>query len=441
MNIEKLEITNFRGFQGKQKTINFSSKINVFVGVNGAGKTSILDLLAIFLNQFSTKLSGTSNREIEYTLNQLDININEKEIISKIYIKPILNYIPNPFFEFDKEILFWEIIRDFEGSRSNYQQLNRYIKIYQDLLLKNSNYSIPIFKYFQSQRITNEKHKHFISKKRYLVEQFKAYDDAFDKNMEFDEFIQWFIEEENIENREKIAHKDFNYENPNLRIIRKALKIFFSEFKNDKYTNLRVEDRTIMSKMSEKSSLVIDKNANTYNLKQLSDGEKNLILIVSDIAHRLSIANPNTQDALNGEGIILIDEIDLHLHPVWQREVIPCLLKTFPNLQFITTTHSPQVLSNINPENIYIIEDFNFIELTPNTFGNDSNTILWDIFGVSERPEHTKAKLEKLYEIIEEDDKQDEAKNLLDELTLQLGDNNSEILRAKLHFDFQNKLD
>jgi len=438
MKIDKLEINNYKGFKGK-KDLFFSPNINVFVGINGAGKSSLLDLIAIFLNQFTKKLSGTTKREIEYSLSNLDINIFEKETKNRIYLSAPWIFKHLPLFDEQKVSLTWEIVKSFQEDRNNYQELNDFIKNYQNFIFNNINCSIPIFKYFQSQRNTNEKHKHFISPKRYLSEQLKAYDDAFDKNMEFDEFILWFIDEENIENREKIARKNFNFENPNLSVVRKAIKNFFSGFKSEKYENFRIEDRTISTKMSEKSSLVIDKNNKTYNLKQLSDGEKILILMVSDIAHRLSIANPNSNNALEGYGIVLVDEIDLHLHPSWQREVIPCLIKTFPNIQFITTTHSPQVLSNVQSDSIFIIEDFNFVDITPNTFGNDSNTILWDIFGVIDRPLHTKKKLEKLYEILEEEDMQNEAEQLLSELTNQLGENNPEILRAKLHFEFQKK--
>jgi len=439
MKIKEIEIENYRGFKNKKHLV-FKNDINVIVGINGAGKTSILDLIASFLNNFTVKFSGSSNREIEQNLTMLDINIDEQETRNKIFVNSEITHNLDFGILERNDIISWELKRDFKGGKSNFKQLNEYINAYQKLFKVNPEQNIPIFKYFQSQRNSTEKQKQSISRKRYIAEQFKAYDNAFDKTLEFDKFISWFIEEENKENRAKVSLSNLSYTNPKLNAVRSAIIQFLESFPSFEYKNLRVEERTFNLKTNEKSSLVLDKNNKTFNLKQLSDGEKVLILLVSDIAHRLALANPELKNCLLGTGIILIDEIDLHLHPAWQREVISCLLKTFPNLQFITTTHSPQVLSNINPENIFIIEDFNFVEITPNTFGNDSNTILWDIFGVSERPEHTKAKLEKLYEIIEEDDKQDEAKELLNELILQLGDNNSEILRAKLHFDFQNNL-
>jgi predicted ATP-binding protein involved in virulence len=86
----------------------------------------------------------------------------------------------------------------------------------------------------------------------------------------------------------------------------------------------------------------------------LSDGEKCLLAMVGDLARRLAIANPDYPDALQGEAIVLIDEIELHLHPSWQRNIIPALKRTFPKCQFIITTHSPQVLSYIQPKNIYL---------------------------------------------------------------------------------------
>ena len=102
---------------------------------------------------------------------------------------------------------------------------------------------------------------------------------------------------------------------------------------------------------------------------------------MTDLARRLAIANPWLgENALEGEGIILIDEIDLHLHPQWQRRVLPALTQTFPNCQFIVTTHSPQVLSEVPGESVFILENGKLLDYSPHTRGRDSNSILSEIF-------------------------------------------------------------
>ncbi|MDM8525382.1 AAA family ATPase [Desulfococcaceae bacterium HSG8] len=97
------------------------------------------------------------------------------------------------------------------------------------------------------------------------------------------------------------------------------------------------------------------KNNSEFSIEQLSDGEKCLIALIGDIARRLAIANPSLDDPLQGKAVILIDEIDLHLHPSWQRMILPGLLATFPKCQFVITTHSPQVLGETDARHIFLL--------------------------------------------------------------------------------------
>jgi predicted ATP-binding protein involved in virulence len=180
---------------------------------------------------------------------------------------------------------------------------------------------------------------------------------------------------------------------------------------------------------------VIEKAGQSLKLEQLSDGEKMLLLVVSDLARRLSIASPTLDDALQGLGIVLIDEIDLHLHPQWQREVIPALRRTFPNCQFIATTHSPQVLSNVEKEDILILEYYKIVESTPFTYGKDSNSILYELMNVEERPAKVKEELDELYRLIDAE-KVEEARMELKKLADILGEDDKEIIRANMYIDF-----
>lgn len=132
-------------------------------------------------------------------------------------------------------------------------------------------------------------------------------------------------------------------------------------------------------------------DGDAYDIRLLSDGYKTVIAMVMDIASRMVEANPDLGvEALESPGIVLIDEIELHLHPSWQQRIIPDLQRTFPNVQFICTTHSPQVLSTVKQESIRVITEEGSIltgeEVGVKTFGAQSYFILEDLMNVSPNP-------------------------------------------------------
>jgi predicted ATP-binding protein involved in virulence len=100
----------------------------------------------------------------------------------------------------------------------------------------------------------------------------------------------------------------------------------------------------------------------------------------------LVIANGLRNSSLEGDGVVLIDELDLHLHPEWQRGIVAALKKTFPNLQFICTTHSAQILSTITDYDIFIVENGAIFNPSSNPLGRDNDDILEEIMGTSKRP-------------------------------------------------------
>jgi len=117
--------------------------------------------------------------------------------------------------------------------------------------------------------------------------------------------------------------------------------------------------------------LRVKKGGEALYLDQLSDGERSLLAIVADLVRRLSLANPEIADPLQGAGVVLIDEIELHLHPTWQRNVIEKLRTTFPNIQFIATTHSPFVIQSLRAGEL--------INLDPEEFGEYADKSIEDI--------------------------------------------------------------
>jgi predicted ATP-binding protein involved in virulence len=178
--------------------------------------------------------------------------------------------------------------------------------------------------------------------------------------------------------------------------------------------------------------MTVTKDNEQLIINQLSDGQKCLMAMVGDLARRIAIANPGLSDPLQGTGVVLIDEIELHLHPGWQYEIIPALTRTFPNCQFIVTTHSPIVLSQVKPEGIFCLEkrDGKVIAYHPDSsYGRDTNRILEDLMGVPERPQMFKDKLKELFRFIDAGDLE-KAKELQHHLETEIGLDEPEFARA-----------
>ena len=433
MHIEKLHIQNFRGFE--EIIINFpKSNIAVFIGVNGSGKSSILDCIAIMLAQFVARLRNSKRLDVKLTKN--DINVSSKSTVNKI---TILTQTP-------KKISL-EIMREIAYNRNYIQneEVNNYVRNLQYELRLDPDLNLPVMVYYKTQRMVmknlfNFKRKDSKRGNEEIYSQLSAYKNAFYTGVNnFHDFFDWFKEQEDYEN--EIRLRDNNeYRNRRLRILRRAIETFLDNFFNSKFSNLRVVRAPIDSDfysriLSQYPSLIITKDDQDLKLEQLSDGEKMLLMLVTDLARRLAIANPKSQDALSGEGIVLIDEIELHLHPQWQRNVIHSLTKTFPNCQFIVTTHSPQVLSGVKKENVFILENYQLIENTPHTYGKDSNSILYELMNVKERPDEVQKQIDRCFQLIDNNEL-DAAKSVLNELSNLLGENDLAVVRANTHINF-----
>ena len=260
--------------------------------------------------------------------------------------------------------------------------------------------------------------------KREIETLFKNYNPNLRKNQrEWYKYAETFVKDigqivRNDANRQDIATKN---EGREIQIVTKTIENFI-----EGYSNLRL-------RRIPRPHMFVDKNGETFNLEQLSDGEKNLIALVGDIARRLSIANPNAEEPLKGDGIILIDEVDLHLHPSWQRLIIPKLTELFPNCQFFITTHSPQVLSHVKPENIFLLRNIDNIltyEHPQESYGMSIDRVVELIMDEDIRPKDVAKKIENIFEYIERN-KLDKAKKLLAELKIDLK-TDPEILRAEM---------
>jgi hypothetical protein len=193
--------------------------------------------------------------------------------------------------------------------------------------------------------------------------------------------------------------------------------------------------RNIRPDLEEKPRLLIEKGEITLDVRQLSDGERGILGLVLDIARRLSQANQSLDDPLReGEAIVLIDEIDLHLHPTWQRQIIQNLTTIFPRCQFIVTSHSPQVIGEVEHDRIQIIAGGQ-VYSPSHSFGVDASRVLEEIMGAAPRTEVVQDLLATLSRAIG-DAKYSVARRLLFDLASQVGENDPEVTRAETLLEF-----
>lgn len=194
------------------------------------------------------------------------------------------------------------------------------------------------------------------------------------------------------------------------------------------YSNLRPSAESA-------SRVEIDVNGTTLDVRQLSDGERSVLALVLDIAKRLAQANPHLHDPLtSARAVILIDEIDLHLHPQWQRKVVGNLEKTFPNCQFVATTHSPQVIGEVPHDKIQMIKDGR-VYSPARSFGIDSSRVLEEVMDTRSRNAGVENTISTIARLIA-DGKTDEAKAAIRTLSDEIGEDDPEITRAKTLLDF-----
>ena len=148
-----------------------------------------------------------------------------------------------------------------------------------------------------------------------------------------------------------------------------------------------------------------------------------------------AIPNPTLENPLLGEGVVLIDELELHMHPTWQRKILGVLKTTFPNLQFIVTTHSPIILSEADENyNLFFMQrDGNDIEVSPITQlnGYDANAVLEQFMGTSSINPETEKFIDSIYELIEQGE-YSSAEEKIKELSKITSDNHQDVIMARM---------
>lgn len=379
MILKHLRLSEYRGFS--ETMVEFDPRLTVFVGANGAGKSSILDALAILLDQYSARLLGT--RQSAKRLAATDSRNNAPETRIRLTVDDEGREVAWSLHKAGKKQ------RVLRPTSSELSTLNDLVKDVIERTPLDDNFlrdaTLPVF-YDQRRALAD------VPQRKRAAAKHSA-SDAFSESrtkggLDFRGFVYWFEERETEELRKQ--RRDRNYEDPQLATVRRA-----------------IAEATGLTELSYRPipprGLMVRKEDIELRVDQLSTGERAFLAVAGDLARRLAMLGGDAGDAHLKRAIVLIDEVELHLHPSWQRSILPWFLRAFPNCQFIVTTHSPQVVGAVEAEHIRALNfdpKGNAISRVSASKGRDSNYLLLSVFDAIERSSNSKKLLEKFEEAL-----------------------------------------
>lgn len=353
--------------------MDFHDKLTVIVARNGHGKTSFLDAITVALGTFVGafdlgKAKQFSPSDARY-LPLLDTSISEQQY--PVMVKANLAEPTIP------------VLRELTGKKGgttvkDASEITKYGKELMQKVREQQNVTLPVIAYYGSGRLWNA-HKNMERKAVITESRTMGYEDCLSSASNFKQIQQWLSKATYAVIQQKEMPEYSNHALPQQVVGIKAAvnQILASESWNNFHYSLSHEELAMFHPQQ-----------GILPVSVLSDGVRAMVSLTADLAWRCAKLNPHLKEQAYQEtqGIVLIDEVDIHLHPVWQQKVIPSLQKTFSKIQFIVTTHSPQVLTTVDSDCIRIVNDGEVYCSSKGTKGAAASRILKRVLGTDVRP-------------------------------------------------------
>lgn len=418
MKLTSAKIRNFRGIE--EWNITFEPGFNLIKGVNGRGKTSVLEAIAVGLGGFVAGLEGVATRHFSKDeIRQVYTTVGDGSYNKKIIVPTEV------YLEADVDGESYEWLRgrkDIKTSRSTIQPRDICQKA--ELMANEENKELPILAYLGAGRVWSQRREKVenIFRKQYF--RTVGYTDALHDASNIKLLLNWCVKMEQVawQKEKKIAE----YE-----AVKKAVSDFMQ------YMEPGSDCRVFYDKQQEE--LMYERGNEILPVMSLSAGYQSLVWMVFDIAYRMAVLNPFMKESIAmTSGIVLIDEIDMHLHPKWQWNIINALQKVFPNVQFIAATHSPILFASA--KDVWLIDvDGDEIEYSHSHYGIDINTSLNTYQETIEMPAEVKEKAEAFNDAMDAE-RYGEALEILEELENSTAPTHPLLIQLRTRYDFETAL-
>lgn len=406
MYLEKIHIQNYKAIE--ELNIDLKPGVNLLIGDNGAGKTSVLEGIAVALGGLFVNVAGVSTKNIVKEDVRMNIKPMGDSSTTIEYCEPVLAGCT--LHVTDEQNFTWKRIKE-EVSATHTRIDNKNVCVWMKKLTNNSDSILPLISFQSAARAWRVRRGDFGTElKKKLDDRRCGYIGCLDSSMDVKSIRQWCLKQEVVRSNKGMVREYEMFKNIVASFMKEINELdeIPSIYYSPQFDELAYKD--------DKAEMPISK---------LSAGYQSLLWMIMDLAYRVCMLNPELESREQIRGIVLIDEVDLHLHPKWQWNVIDALRKTFAGVQFIIATHSPIVISASKEANLVLLDDTKEVCYLPDCYGYEVEDVLRYRQESVSRPKKVKSLVDEIEKAMDDIDF-NKADVALDRLKNMLGDDNSE---------------
>ena len=411
MYFERTEIQNFKGIE--KMNLEFSSGVNLLIGNNGVGKTTVLEALALSIQTYFSRMNDIAKKSIKKDDVHFTSNLVGDASQHRVYSNPtvIKSEINLGGLEYSSEIS-----REDETNATRTKYTGKEFAAAGRDLLNSQEAILPVICYFSTSRVvdTQKVSTNAVGKNK-LNDRRCGYIDCLNAALDRKALTDWTFKMAMAEYKKGTAVAEYE-------AFKKAVGIFMQKM-ND------LEEIPLVEYTRDFEDITYAEDGKTMLVNYLSAGYQSLLWMLMEISFRIALLNPELSDYSQAEGIVLIDEIDMHLHPRWQWKILDALHSSFPKVQFIAATHSPIIISSFKDAKLLSIGE-NGVEELSGAYAYSIDDVVeykQGSFGIPQELRRLKQEFEDAFCLRDRENSQ----KAVDKMKELFGTSNTEVKRAE----------